>query len=154
MTLLELLVVISLIAILSGFVANILYYEINMYDLVTTRKAVVQDARFAVRLMSRDIRQIMAADSIYNASSDSLSFRDVSDNVISYAYQNSELRRNGDLLISGASSFSFAYFDNDGALMSFPITEPDQIRSVTFSLTTSENEQSITSQISVMLRNF
>ncbi len=154
MTLIELVIVIVVVAVLASFVSHIVYYEVETFYVVTNRKEGVQNARFATQLMSRDLRQIMTPDSIINATADSIKFKDINGELMTYLYHNSQLLRNGDLLLDGTTMFGFSFADDDGSAMTFPVTDPTRIRTVSFSLTANTAGQPVTTQVSVTPRNF
>lgn len=154
MTLIELIMVMVMVSILAGFISSLIFYEINTYELLTNRKEGMQNSRYALHLMTRDIRQIMKADSIFHASSDSIRFDDISDIMVSYKYQNNKIFRNNDLLLDNISSFYFGYLDGSGNILSSPVTDPTQIRTITLSLSTLVRGQAVNSQLKVSPRNF
>lgn len=154
MTLIELVIVIVVVAVLAGFVSHIVYYEVRTFDVVTNRKTGMQNARFATQLMSRDLRQIMAPDSIFQATADSIKFKDVKGDLLTYRRHDSQLLRNGDLLLDGTTAFGFSYADDEGGAMTFPVTDPTRIRTVSFSLTATVAGQAVVTQVSITPRNF
>ena len=154
MTLIELIVVMVLISILAGFISKIIYYEINTYEMIADRKDELQSSRYAFHVMTRDIRQIIRPDSILHASGDSLTFDDVDLTRISYKYQNSLIRRNGDLLVDGVSNFYFYYYDDAGIALSSPVADPTDIRVIELNLSNTVHSQVINSKIKVTPRNF
>jgi len=154
MTLIELVLVMVLVAILSGFISKIIYYEINTYEMIADRKDELQSSRYAFHVMTRDLRQIMRPDSIFHASADSLRFDDIDDIMISYKYQNNEILRNGDLLVDGLSNFYFTYYDDAGNALDVPVTDPTEIRVIELYLSNTVRNQTINSQIKVTPRNF
>ena len=154
MTLLELIVVMVLITILAGFVSDFIFYEINMYDKLVNQTDGLQNSRNALQMLSRDLRQIMAPDSIFWASEDSIRFDNVDDLSISYKYLNNQILRNGDPLLNSVVNLQFNYFNNSGNQISSPVYTPSQIRTIEISLTTSLNEQSFNLSTKVQPRNF
>lgn len=153
-TLLELIVVIAIAAVLVGFVSNVIYHEVNIYDSVSARKRALQDSRVAMQMMARDLRQIMAPDSIFQVSADSIRFDLVGDLMITYEFSGGQVLRNGDLLLDSVNSFQFAYYDDSATLLDFPINDPTEIRSISLSFSTSVEGETIASQFSVTPRNY
>lgn len=143
-----------IVAILAGFVSNMIFYEINVYNLITSRTEVLQNSRRVLQMMSREIRQIMAPDSIFQASADSLRFDFLDDFMISYNFMNNQIFRNGDPMVKSVDIFQFTYFDNSGNMLTSPVTNPTKIRSIALSLTTIIKGQSFTVQTKVTPRNF
>ncbi len=154
MTLIELILVMVLISILAGFVSKIIYYEINTYEMIADRKDELQSSRYAFHVMTRDIRQVLNPESIFHASGDSLTFDDIDTTTISYKYQNSQILRNGDLLVDGVSDFYFYYFDDAGNPLADPVADPTEIRVLELNLTNTVHSQVINSKIKVTPRNF
>lgn len=154
MTLLELILVMALIAILAGFISSFLYYEINVYKKLVNNTEGLQTSRNALQMISRDIRQIRAPESIFQASEDSIRFNDVNDFMISYKFSNSQILRNGDPLLNLVENAQFNYFDNSGNPLSSPVADPSEISTVTVSLRTSFNEHSFDLVTKVQPRNF
>ncbi len=154
MTLVELVMVIALTGMLAGFVANILYYEINAYEIVTSRGQAGKNGRFALQLMSREIRQVVSADSIFQASADSLRFADINGLTINYKHTSPKLFRNGDPLADNVTAFQMTYLNDNGTQLSHPIADLTTIRTISLELTTTFGSQSVQTQISVTPRNF
>ena len=153
-TLIELVVVMVLMTILTGFVANVIFYEMNTYATITARKEGGQNVRFATRILSRDLRQIAAPDSIFAATQDSVRFRDIEGSDVSYRHVGSNLLRNGDLLLEDMTVFAFSYYDESGTSLAFPIGDFSSIRSVSFALATAVNGQTAQVQMRITPRNF
>ena len=141
-------------SIVAAFISNLIYYEVNTFDLVVNRKEVGQNSRFALQMMSREIRQIISPDSILAASSDSLRFVAVTGRHILYRYNNPRVFRDNDVLLDGVVGFEFNYFDEDANQLTQPITDLSAVRNVTLALTTHLRGQSLSSKISVTPRNF
>ncbi len=154
MTLIELILVMVLVSILAGFISKIIFYEVNTYEMIADRKDELQSSRYAFHVMTRDIRQILKPDSLLYASADSITFADVDTTMISYKYQNSEIVRNGDLLVDGLTDFYFRYFDDAGIALSTPVADPNDIRVVELNLENTVHSQIIDAQIKVTPRNF
>jgi prepilin-type N-terminal cleavage/methylation domain-containing protein len=154
MTLLELIMVMLLVAILSGFVSNMIFFEIDTYEFIVNRQEMNQNSRMALRMISKDIRQIMASDSIFQASQDSIRFDTLDDFMISYKFIDNQIFRNADPLIKSVNSFKLSYFDISGNPLTVPVSNPSDIRSISISLTVSNNGQSFDVQTKVKPRNF
>lgn len=140
--------------IMAGFIGNMIYYEINTYELVTNRNQGLHDSRHAVNLMSSDIRAIVSADSIYQASSDSLRFDDISNTMISYKYQGGHLYRNSALLLTKVSYFKFTYFNGSGNAITSPVSDPTTIRSIAITISKAIRGQTVKTVNKITPRNF
>ncbi len=155
MTLLELIIVMVLIGIVSIFVTGLLFYEINMYDILSNRTDKLQISRDAFRMISRDVRQIMAPDSITQAYQNSIQFDNIDDLTILYNFSNNQIFRNGDLLQNSVQDLEFKYFDSSGNQLTPPVTSPSQIRTIAIDLTTAiGNNQSFNLTTKIYPRNF
>ena len=153
-TLLELVVVIVLVGILSLFTGTIILYEIDQYRFLARSQRDLQNSRMMVRVMTRDLRQITSADSILHADTDSLRFYNVDGEIVAYRFSNSRLVRNGDLMMNAVSEFEFGFFDADGSAISSPVSEPEDIYSISFAVTTTSNGRPLTFSTRVQPRNF
>lgn len=152
-TLIELIMVMIMVGTLAGFLANIIFYEINTYQIVSKRKAGMQDARFAFDKIARDLRQI-APDSLFQAAGDSIRFADVSNNQITYKFTNGTMLRNGAVLMDGLSDFQFTYFNNNDNVLTPPIPDLSDVSSIGLFMSLVIDGKTITSQLKVIPRNF
>lgn len=143
-----------IVAILAGFVSNVIYYEANIYDVVSKRKAASQNSRIAVQMMARDLREAMSPDSLFQVSADSIRFDILGDVSVAYEFTGGQILRNGDLLLDSVTNFQFEYYDDTGTLLTFPITDPSKVRSFSIQFSTQNANANINSQISVTPRNF
>jgi len=153
-TLIELVMVMVMVATLAGFIGNIIYYEVNTYKIVTSRKAGLQDSRFAFSKIARDLRQIVSPDSIHQAAADSIRFDDVLDNTISYKFSENKILRNGDILLESVSTFQFSYYNNNDNQLTIPISDLSDIRSIGLSMSYDVGGRTVSSQLKVTPRNF
>lgn len=153
-TLLELIMVMVIIGILAGFVSNFVFYEINMYDKLTNQTEGLQISRNALRMMARDIRHIMAADSIFLASDDSIRFDNVDDVTVSYKFTNGQILKNGDPLMNSVDDVQFQYFNSSDTSLPTPVANTSAIRSIGVALITTLDGQSFTLSAKIQPRNF
>ncbi len=155
MTLLELIIVMVLIGIVSIFVTGVMFYEINLFDSLSNRTDKLQISRNAFRMISRDVRQIMAPDSITQAYQNSIQFDNIDDLTILYNFSNNQIFRNGDLLQNSVQNLEFEYYDGSGNQLTSPVSNPSQIRIISIDLTTSlSNNQSFNYTTKIYPRNF
>lgn len=104
-------VIMSIIGLVSSYA---LVESMKVYALVAPSLDAAYQSRLADERLSRDIRDLSATSSVSSMTASGLTFDDTSGNTIAYVYSDSELRRNGDLLAQGVTSFSFAYRKTDG----------------------------------------
>ena len=143
-----------LVSLLAGFVANVIYYETNVYTVVANEKMALQSVRITAEMMSRDLREIMAPDSIFQASEDSIRFDRVGDQLVRYEHVGNRILRNGNVLLEGVSTFEFRYYNKLGSPLSSPVADPKEIRRVVFSLTAQVGNRPVSSKMSITPRNW
>ena len=153
-TLLELVVVIVLIGVVAGMVSNFIVYGLEMYSRLSDRTEKIQNSRTTLQVISRDIRQIIAPDSIFQASEDSIRFDDINHLMISYQFFDNQIIRNGDLLQNSVDDFQVEYYDDSGNLLASPVTDPSVIRTVTITFSTSIKGQPLTLNATIRPRIF
>ncbi len=153
-TLLELILVVVMISILAGFVSSMIYNEINTYQIVTSRSEVIQNLQRTTQFMSKELREIMNPDSIFQASTDSIRFDKWGDIPISYKLVDGQLFRNNAILIPSVNMFSFTYYDNSGNQLASPVANPDKIKSIELKIIKILKGQPITLNTKVTPRNF
>ncbi len=153
LTLIELVVAMVLSAILAGFIANVIYYEVNVYHEVTNRKSGMRDARLALEMVARDLRTIMAADSVFQATSDSIRFDIVGDRQVTYRYENGQLIKNQGLLLPNLAAFRLRYYDDSGTPLASPVANPDRIRRISVEFAVAIEQQTVSFTATVAPRN-
>ncbi len=153
-TLLEMVITVVLVGILAVFIANLLVYEVDIFRYITIRSGSLQDSRFVMQKMARELRQIIHYDSILIASEDSIRFYDSSNNMIFYQYSNNYLLQNGDLLLNNLNDLQFTYFDNSGVQLATPVADMLDIRSIAISMSVIVLGKNVNSQVKVAPRTF
>ncbi|MCG8605870.1 prepilin-type N-terminal cleavage/methylation domain-containing protein [bacterium] len=153
-TLVELVAVIVIVGIVAGLASDMIFYEIKMYDVLSSRKKGLQNSRITIQMIARDLRQIKSQADILQASADSVRFNRVDDVSRSYKFENEEILQNDDVMMNSVDSFQLTYITGAGDTLNTPITDPTQIRSIGLKLTTVVDGESIESKILVTPRNF
>lgn len=153
-TLIELVVVMVIIAILAGFIGGVIYYQFRTYDVLTTQKKSSQDGRFAFQVISRDIRQIASQDSIFEATANSIRFKDFDETSIAYTFTQKRILRNSDILAENLTYFGFKYFDGNGDQLNTPVSDPTLIRTIGIDLKQDINGRQVYSTVKITPRNF
>lgn len=153
-SLLELILVMVMVGIISGFIASLLYYEITIYNRLVGMTGSTQITRNTLQMLSRDLRHIGAPDSIYQASGDSIRFDDIDDVMLSYKFSNDKIYRNSDLVQEGITDLTFQYFDNSGNVLSVPVNNPAEIQAIAVELVATVNGQALTYNTTIQPRNF
>lgn len=153
-TLVELVIVVVLVSVIAGAVGQVLVYEIDTYRLISDRNRELQRARLALQFLTRDLRQILAPDSIFYADADSILFDDPNDTVITYTFNQQTLFRNGDALLPNVAEFDLSYYDETGQVLSRPVESPSLIRSIAFEAVTEGSGRSVRLRQHITPRNF
>lgn len=151
---LELIISMAMVGVISIFLADFLFYEVGSYKATGDLQDSVQDANWALEKLARDLRQITSADSILQASQDSLRFYDVTSTMISYQFDENEITRNGEPLLSSVSSFSFQYYDQSGDEISQPVADPTEIHVIEVAFATERDGATLPLSTKVHPRNF
>jgi hypothetical protein len=109
--------------------------------------------------MIRELRNIQKEANntpyITTASANSITFRDVLDNDITFSLSGSTLQRNSNPLVEQVSSLQFRYFDGTNAeLTTLPLsaTDRDNVRRVMLTLTLAEGSLSVSVTEQTFLR--
>lgn len=153
-TLIELVISIVIVGVLSLFVSSFIFYEVNSFVFSTSRQQTVQDSRWALQLILKDLRQIATPDSILYASADSLSFYNVDTDIVTYTYSSNQILRNGDLLLSSVDSCGFRFYDNEGDILSSPVGDVTDVYLFSIRFTTSSHNNATKFSSKCVPRNF
>ena len=166
LTLVELIIVITIVGILAGASSMYIKETIDMWRFMTFRSEIVSQGRLAVMRMAREIRQVRDGFSVYNTTNaNQFSFTDVhetDDRRIAFRLTGTQLKRtlidtdgnqtNDDTLASGVTSLVFVYYDKTGQAIT-PVFSPTNIYWVKMSVVLSSGTQSKTLTIMVHPRN-
>jgi prepilin-type N-terminal cleavage/methylation domain-containing protein len=120
-SLLELVLVIAILAVVSGILARFLINGMDIYSFVDDRKSLVRESRRAVYFMNRDFRQVIS-QGVTTATATEILYTNYDNDQISYQYANNEIARNGNTLSEDVSAFQFRYLRADGGYMTLPVT--------------------------------
>jgi prepilin-type N-terminal cleavage/methylation domain-containing protein len=153
-TLIELVVVISVVGIISTIIGSMLLGAIDAWAFKFNRNDILWDSRLAMDRMTREIRTIRNAASITTASSSQFRFIDAGNKDITYGMSSTNLNRteNGatNLLAENVSSLAFTYYDASGAVTGVLVN----IRRVRISLTLTKNGENVYLRSDASTRNF
>ncbi|MGE5308541.1 MAG: type II secretion system protein J [Deltaproteobacteria bacterium] len=155
LTLIEFIMVISIMAVLFTLSAGYIREVINLWNYVSFQTEIVSQARLAMMRMAREIRQINNLTSVYYADASRLVFNDTDGNRIEYSRTGKDLRRNTNILAQGVDSFSFVYYDNASQAVAAPQVSPlkTDIASVNVTLGLSAGGQKKSFYMRVFPRN-
>lgn len=121
-TLIELVMVITLLGIIGGIIALPLYIGTKGWFEATTREGITESGRIAIERMMREIRNTSRtaanAPCISTATATTFSFSDASGNLttcdsITFDLFGTNIRRNGVNLTDNVQSLTFTYYDGN-----------------------------------------
>ncbi|MEK6733473.1 MAG: prepilin-type N-terminal cleavage/methylation domain-containing protein [Candidatus Omnitrophota bacterium] len=159
-TLVELVIVITIIGIIAGVVGYILLGAVDAWTFKVKRNDLLWDGRLAINRMGREIREIKNLTNVTTASSSQFRFTNVNNNSITYSLSGTDLNRTKDgaanILAQNVSSLSFTYYDSSGASIATPTVSPSttNIRRVRINLTLTNDGQNFYAQSDSVPRNF
>jgi len=159
-TLVELVIVITIVGIIAGVVGYILPAVVRGWTFKTNRNDLLSDGRLAMNRMAREIREIKDLTGVITASASQLRFLDIGDLDITYSLSGTDLNRTEDgaanVLASSVSGLSFSYYDNGGNAVAVPLVSPSStdIRRVRLNMTLTKNGENVYLQSDSTPRNF
>jgi prepilin-type N-terminal cleavage/methylation domain-containing protein len=160
-TLVELVLVISIMGVLAGVFVKYIDEGNRMFDQVDARRELRQDARAALVRMVREIRQLRSASDVLTADTVSLSFYGVNDSLYTINYSGvsgeSLMFQRGSLsnvLATHVDSLAFDYYQNDGTA-AVPLVNPSDtdIYRVTIFLRLLKGNTAVSLKTGTHLRN-
>ncbi|MBI5078655.1 type II secretion system protein [Candidatus Saganbacteria bacterium] len=150
-TLIEAVVVISLLAIVSFGIGGFILTSMQNWMLTSGREAAVNNARNAMNRVTAELRRINKPANILTAASSKCAFVDISTQVITFEQSAANLLRNSDILAAGLGSpegLRFTYLDANGNVTA--VTQ--DIRSIRVWLFLFSGGQSTTLESSARIR--
>lgn len=155
-TLIELMMVITIVGILAGVSSMYIRETASLWRYITFRNDIVAQGRMALMRLSREVRQVRDDSSVYTAGATQFEFDDSNDNRINYQLSGTDLLRNSDVLADSISSLSFVYFNANNAQITTPDIYPSRtdIRRIEVNLTVQSGDQAKTIKAQVYPRNF
>lgn len=150
-TLVELIIVITIMAVLSVIALPMLHAGFNSYFTQRDLNDADWQGRLALSRMTRDLQNIPNTGDITTASSTQLTFVDNTNTTVTYTIPvtSTNLQRNGLNLAQGVSALTFGYFDKNGAIAA----STSAIRYIAVTLNITRNNTNITMQTVIYLRN-
>ncbi|MFA6383833.1 MAG: type II secretion system protein [Candidatus Omnitrophota bacterium] len=154
-TLIELVVVIAVVGILAAMSSGYINQVVGTWQTVSFRMDTVAQMRSALDRMSREIRQVKNATSVYAADSSVFRFVGVDDATITYNISGTNVLRSNAVLATGAARLNFAYYDAEGEALAHPDVFPDatDIRRIAVTLEMRSAAQNKTMTVQVFPRN-
>jgi prepilin-type N-terminal cleavage/methylation domain-containing protein len=152
-TLIEIVITIVLIGILSGIAAMIILQGVRAYSDEQTRSDVHYQARLAMERMAREARLIRSCADIVGPANPSatLSFTDISGNLVMFNVVGTTLSRGADVLANNITSGTpFRFLDNAGN----QTTACPGIWFIEIAITDTQGSESLQMRTRVHPRNF
>jgi prepilin-type N-terminal cleavage/methylation domain-containing protein len=134
-TLIEMIMVISLIGIVSNVVALMIYQGARSTLLQYELTHMQGESRIAIERLCREIRSIRLSSDLLVAQSSQIQFIDNQGQTITYSLSGDMVMRNTQPLVEHCTSFVLAYFDQQGQAT----TVLSDIRFIQIQLTLEEN---------------
>ncbi len=159
-TLIELVIVISVVGIISVIIGSMLLGTIKAWTFKFNRNDILWDGRLAINRITREIRAVRDTASVTTASAAQFRFIDTNNVDITYSLSSTNLNRteNGtaNLLAGNVSSLAFTYYDANENTIAIPSVSPSatNIRRVRINLTLTKNGQNVYLQSDSVPRNF
>lgn len=159
-TLIELVIVITIIGIIAVVVGFILLSTVDAWTFKFNRSDLLWDGRLSMNRMVREIREIKNTTSVTTAGSSQFRFTNIDNVDITYGLGGADLNRTADgttnVLAENVSSLIFTYYDSSGGTITTPIVSPGatNIRRVRINLTLTKNGENVYLQSDSMPRNF
>lgn len=151
-TLIELVMVMSLAAILSFTFGGFIITSMQAWLLVTGRDAAVSSSRTALNRMTAEIRRIKKAENIIIFSTSECQFLDLDSQNIDFRQSGGDLLRNSDVLAAGLTlplGLRFTYLDATGEVAAVK----QNIRSIRVWLSLNAGGQGATLESAARIRN-
>lgn len=151
-TLVEMVLSIALIGVLAGVLGVALFQGVKGFDLVSSRKSALAQARLAMERMVREMRLIQQSSDVVNVgSSTQFGFEYPDGTPIAYSLSGGNLVRNTDVLARNVNALTFTYLDSAGTVTATAA----QVRSVRVQLTLNapHAQGTLTLRTQVFLRN-
>lgn len=123
-TLIELVLVISTVAVLVSLSSMYIREIFRLWDFVSFRNEVVAQGRTAMMRMAREMRQVNNQSCVLYANSTCLRFVDAANATVEYSLNGTDLMRNANVMAAGLSGLSFVYYDNQSQVIAAPKVSP------------------------------
>lgn len=159
-TLIELIIVITIIGIIAGVVGYILLGTVDAWTFKAKRNDLLWDGRLAMNRIVKEIREIKDDTSVTTATSSQFRFININDEDITYGLSSTNLNRTEDgtanIIAQNVSSLSFTYYNSSGDTIGTPVVSPGEtdIRRVRINLTLTKGGENVYLQADSTPRNF
>ncbi len=159
-TLIEAVLVIILMAIIAAGFGQMFITSATTYATADSRKEALQDVRWALDRMSREIRLVNDNTVVTTATATTFAFTDVNSNAVTFSYDGAanRINRGADVLAENVDVYSFTYLDNTGTPLADcpppPCASPTAIWRVQMNAETLVNGERVILRTEVHPRNF
>lgn len=154
LSLIELVLSITITAAVIGITTPMLISSANILHFISARSQAMQKSRIAVLRLQKELRQVASSDSILTATARELTYYRSGGKLTTIRLENGILKLNDQPLLRKVEAFSFTYFDSEKAPLTVPVSSPQAIREIHYSLIFSVNGHEIQLANSVKPRNF
>ncbi|MEA3492764.1 MAG: prepilin-type N-terminal cleavage/methylation domain-containing protein [Candidatus Margulisiibacteriota bacterium] len=116
-TLIELITVISLIAIITAVLTFFLWEAIDTWAFLSGQKGIAMSTQSAMYKVVRELKRVDGNSSISTFTSKEVTFTDINSNTITFSQEGTSLYRNSDILLDdldASNGLIFSYLDTDG----------------------------------------
>ncbi len=150
-TLIELVITTLVIGVIAYVVAVALSGGMKAYFTADFRDEALDQVRVAMERMTREIRNLKDSSSVTASSTALFNFVDIDGNNVNYSYANPNIMRNGNVLSTDITSFSFGYIRTNGTVdATFSAANTKRIR---VSIVSTINTESVSIQSEVWPRS-
>ncbi len=155
-TMIELIITIVVLGILGVAVAYALASGIGVFVNSLDGEKALAPMRMAMGRLQKDMREVRTLKDVATASGAQFRFRDLDYNDVNYQYSGGTLSRNSNALLTGLTSFSFAYTDSAETAIPSPAVSPNptDIRLIDVQMTCAAGGQSRTMKTTICPRTF
>jgi prepilin-type N-terminal cleavage/methylation domain-containing protein len=155
-TLIEAVMVIAIVGILAAVSSAYIKTTLDLWNFLSFRNEIVNQARTGFLRMTREMRQIANNTTVYFANSTRFNFTDYNASNINYYLSGSNLMRNANVLISGLNNLTFTYYNNNSGVIASPKVSPEgtDIYRIGITMGISSGTQSKVLRTQVFPRNF
>ena len=149
-TLIEFVMVIAILGVIGVFGSQMFLETAEIFFEARNRRNVVQEARYGIERMTREIREdIDTTTDITTFTASTLTYTDPNLTSVTFTKSGSDLLRNSDVLAGNVSALTFTYLKADGTTA----TSASDIWRIRVSLTVTQEDATITLQAQVFPRN-
>ncbi len=152
-TLIEMIIVITVISIIAGIASMIILEGIKSYQAEVSLSDIHNQGRLAIERMAREIRLIRSATAadISTMTATNIVFNDVNGANIQFSFAGNTISRGGNTLANNVQSLTFSYYQQDGTTAAATAA---QVWYVQISLTTVNRGETLSMRVRVHPRNF